>query len=300
MALRRMLSKSLSTSRRFARLHELVPDLAEFAQSLYPLLNAHADDFGRQAGDVFTVRLAVHPTSPRTPDEFERALAAMDEVHLIQRYGPEGEEVIAIVKFDEHQPGLSKRTKSKFPAPPELSRGFPAPPELSRGSREFPGKSRASRELPKQLNRRELNGTELNGTKQEQERAPVAPTRDLLALFDDHHQRKFSTKAAITAGKDAKLIAQLWVDRQGDPVTVPMLIAAFFASADPWIPQAGYTVGVLVSQVGKLIPIAAKANRAPEVDWFEECKRLHENRCNGRHMHGIQMAIDAGKAEVPA
>src|SRR5580765_5475447 len=100
MARGRMISKSLSASEKFAKLVAEIPDLAEFAQSLYPLLVVHADDFGRQQGDVFTVHHAVHPTSPRSATDFALALAALREVKLIQWYVHEGREYIAIVDFE--------------------------------------------------------------------------------------------------------------------------------------------------------------------------------------------------------
>ncbi len=31
-------------------------------------------------------------------------------------------------------------------------------------------------------------------------------------------------------------------------------------------------------------------------DWFEECKRLHDRKCNGRMAHSNQMDFDAAKA----
>lgn len=110
-----MLSKALSTSVSFARLFDVAPDLAEFCQSLYPLMNAHADDFGREQGDALTVKFKMHPFSSRTPAEFERALVALDQVGLIHWYQADGKRIYQIVKFDTHQPGLHKRTKSQFP-----------------------------------------------------------------------------------------------------------------------------------------------------------------------------------------
>jgi len=118
-----MISKTLSTSEKRASLHLLVPDLAEFCQQLYPLLIAHADDFGRLQGDVFTVKHLIDPTSPRLLPDFERALTALDDVGLILRYesdngGVTPRRLIQIANFDPHQLGLHKRTGSEFPAPP--------------------------------------------------------------------------------------------------------------------------------------------------------------------------------------
>lgn len=118
MARGRMISKSLSTSEKYAALHEADPGLAEFCQSLFPLLVAHADDFGRLAGDPFSVRLSIMPTSPRVITEFGSALALLDRVGLIRLYEAGGRKFIQIQKFEDHQTGLHKRTRSHFPDPP--------------------------------------------------------------------------------------------------------------------------------------------------------------------------------------
>lgn len=144
-----MLSKSLSTSVKRARLHEALGPLAEFAQALYPLLVAHADDFGRQSGDSFTVKHQIDPTSPRTLVEFDEALDGMANVGLLVRYDNKGTQVLSITDFENHQTGLHKRTESRFPPPP--------PAELPGNFPEIPGNS-GSRA------RAELKGTEGKGT----------------------------------------------------------------------------------------------------------------------------------------
>jgi hypothetical protein len=113
-----MIAKSLSTSRRYGRLHEVAGKRAEFCQALYPLLVAHADDFGRLAGDVYTVKHAIIPTSPRKERDLASALADLERVGLIQWYEFGDDKCIQITDFDEHQQGLHKRTKSVFPEPP--------------------------------------------------------------------------------------------------------------------------------------------------------------------------------------
>jgi hypothetical protein len=110
-----MLSRSLGASRKFARCGKAA---GEFPQLLFALLVPHADDFGRMTSDAFTVKLTVFPSSPRTEDEFEAALVALEHAHLIVRYPFKEGQVLQIRKFEEHQRGLSKRTRSDFPAPP--------------------------------------------------------------------------------------------------------------------------------------------------------------------------------------
>jgi hypothetical protein len=134
-----MISKSLSTSRKFAELSR-AGELTEFCQLLFPLLVSHADDYGRLSGDAFTVKFQVFPISPRPVEDFERAIAHLDSAGLIQCYEANGDKFIQVSKFDDHQTGLHKRSASKIPEPPGNSRKFP--------------------EIPGQQNRTELNRRE--------------------------------------------------------------------------------------------------------------------------------------------
>ena len=145
MARGRLVSRTLGSSRKFAALSQTAGKLAEFAQTLYPLLVANSDDYGRMAGDAFTVKHAVFPTSRRKEGEFRLALNAMHNSGLIRLYDAEGQLTLQIEQFDEHQPGLSKRTKSKFPGPPVNFTEIP----------ESPGSSGAT-----EGNRTEFKGTE--------------------------------------------------------------------------------------------------------------------------------------------
>jgi hypothetical protein len=128
-----MISKSLSTSEKRAALHHVAGKLAEFCQAIYPLLIAHADDFGRLAGDVFTIKHLIDPTSPRKLVEFEAALMALHNVGLITWYqadegsGGYGKWFVAIRSFAAHQTlkGHDKDGRtSSFPPPPENPNDF--------------------------------------------------------------------------------------------------------------------------------------------------------------------------------
>jgi len=112
----RLLARSLSTSRRYAALYVRAPDLAEFAQLLYPLLMIHADDYGRFDGDPWTVKQVVLPASPRPPQNFEQALAALTKVGLLIRYGVAGRTYYEVNNFKKHQ-HLKFQAPSEFPAP---------------------------------------------------------------------------------------------------------------------------------------------------------------------------------------
>lgn len=81
----------------------------------------HTDDFGRHAGDPFTVKHLIDPTSRRSLDEFARGLQHLHEVELVIWYEANGKRYYQISDFDPHQPGLHKRTASACPAPPHTA-----------------------------------------------------------------------------------------------------------------------------------------------------------------------------------
>lgn len=141
MARGRMISKSLSTSEKFAALVEYVPTIAEFCHALYPLLVIHTDDFGRLQGDPFTVKALCYPASPRPLAEFSHALQALHDVTLLTWYAVDNKGFIQITVFERHQQGLHKRTRS----------AFPRVPGSSGNDEEFPGQEKG-----RELKRREL------------------------------------------------------------------------------------------------------------------------------------------------
>jgi len=162
MARGRLIARSLSTSERYARLHTLAGPLAEFCQAVYPLIVVWADDHGRLAGDPFTVKHQIVPTSPRAEAEVAEALEALARAELIAWYTAHGRQWIQIIGFDEHQPGLQKRTPSVIPEPPGSSGNFPEVPGTSAKRRETAGNSPSRARA--ELNRTELNRTEQKGT----------------------------------------------------------------------------------------------------------------------------------------
>ncbi len=118
MARGRMISKSLSTSEKFAALTTTAGELAEFCHALYPLLVVHSDDFGRLQGDPFTVKALCYPGSRRSLDEFAVALEQLTRIGLIVWFDVLGKKYVQIENFEKHQLGLHKRTRSRFPRIP--------------------------------------------------------------------------------------------------------------------------------------------------------------------------------------
>lgn len=156
MARGRMISKSLSTSEKFAALETAAGALAEFCQTLYLLLVPHTDDFGRLQGDPFTVKHVCHPSSPRSLVEFSEGLKHLHGVRLINWYLVSYKKYIQIENFDPHQLGLHKRTRSAFPRVPGISGNDAEIPAQEKGTK---GKRRELKyPLPPEGGRRARRG----------------------------------------------------------------------------------------------------------------------------------------------
>jgi uncharacterized protein YdaU (DUF1376 family) len=115
-----------------------------------------------------------------------------------------------------------------------------------------------------------------------------APTRELLTLFSELHQKRFGTPAEISGKKDGAILAAMF--RQRGLEETRRLVAAFFELRDPWVQERGFSVGVFKTQIAKLL--AKRPARQPAKDWRAECAELHGSRCTNVTFHEAQM--DAG------
>ena len=195
MARGRLISKSLGSSRKFHAVLKVGGKLGEFCQVLFPLVVANTDDFGRMPGDAFTVKNVVLPSSSRSEAEFDRALDALQTVNLIIRYEIEDVLYLQVCKFDEHQPNLHKRCKSKFPEFPES-----------------PGDSGISRIYRPNL--RELNLSQSN-PEENPEPAQSAEARLFASFWDAYPKKK--------AKDDAR---KAWDKRHPTTAFLAMILAA--------------------------------------------------------------------------
>lgn len=265
-----MISKSLSTSQKFASLATIAGDLHEFSQLLFPLIVAHSDDFGRLQGDPFTVKHQCHPTSTRSLEEFELALRHLHEVGLIIWFATNGRQYIQINDFEKHQQGLHKRTRSNFPRAHEDAE-----------TPDFIG-SDTFRELPGQL-----KGRELNLTKENLSTTSAVPA--LMKHYHDGYLKRFSEKPQINGAKDGAILKRLEKAHGQDAVIAR--IDRMLDSTDPFIASSGRTIGVLQACWNKLAgPLRAgqRPGRVPGckheppcVDAAAHTKRDVEDRKKG-------------------
>lgn len=260
MARGRLILRSLGSSRKFADTRTRAGALGEFAQSLYPLLVACSDDYGRQAGDAFTVKHAVFPTSPRTEVEFDETLDVLHEAGLVVRYEVGGRQVLQIVEFEKGQPNLHKRTGSQFPEP----------------SGYFP-------EFPSELKRTEPNSTQQNRT---------AHGAEAFEAFWSAYPKKKSKADAEKAWRKLAPSPELCQ-------RIHASIAAQLGSED-WRKDAGKYIPYPASWLNGRrwedeAPAPAAVSPSVDDDWFEECQALHGGNCGGSMKHRTRMLLDRAK-----
>lgn len=251
-----MISKSLSTSEKFANLSVTRNGLAEFCQVLYVMLIPHADDFGKLQGDPFTVKHQCFPASPRSADEFQAALSALHESELIIWYNVSGKRFVQITNFDPHQIGLHKRTKSVFPEIPGNSGKVMETPGTYGKVSDIPADSGKVQEIPSELKGRELKGTEGKGRELvtlERSRTVQKPPSDVPAAmqhYQDAYTARFHEKPNISGAKDGAILKRLLKAHGLD--AVKHRIGNMLHSQDAFIRGSGCTIGILSSQWNKL------------------------------------------------
>ena len=179
MANRRMLSKSISVS-------DETNELTDFAALLFTWMISHTDDYGVIPGSPGRNKALVVPRRNRTDAEVDAALEEMRALGLIYRYELNGKQYLQMVKFDQYQDGLNKRTAPRCPVCPEEQKGgfgrqegenlqalpaaseiFRETPAVSGNFSELPGISRNFRELPGNSCLTEPNRTEPNPANEE-------------------------------------------------------------------------------------------------------------------------------------
>lgn len=151
-----------------------VEGMSEWAQLLWDRVIVHADDFGRLPGEPAVVKALCKPLSLRPVGDFATALGEMARAGLILRYRAGGHIYIQVVKWDEHQEGLHKRTKSDFPeVPSDLT-------SICDEFREVPGSSGNLPEVPASCARAERKRNETKG-REGNAREDAAPPTPFLA-----------------------------------------------------------------------------------------------------------------------
>ncbi len=91
-------------------------------------------------------------------------------------------------------------------------------------------------------------------TKETRQKKHTERNPDIKKFIDHYHNtflERFNEKPMIDGGKDGKIIKSLLGTYEID--LLKELLDKFFNSADPFILQSGYTIGVFKSQINKLI-----------------------------------------------
>jgi hypothetical protein len=118
MAQRRLLNRSLGTSKKYYRLNERAGKLADFCQALFALIIPNCDDHGRFCGDAFSIKLNVFPVSKYAEADFEEALQALHDESLISLYEVGTGRFLYVHNFRREQPGIHYVAEPVYPEPP--------------------------------------------------------------------------------------------------------------------------------------------------------------------------------------
>ncbi len=108
MAQRRMISKSISVSKKLALLEP-------FPALLFTWLILHCDDGGNMPGDAFTIKGLVIPVRPETVKEVEAALMKVVDIGLIALFEEKGETYLHVVNWEKHQTLRKDRSTILYP-----------------------------------------------------------------------------------------------------------------------------------------------------------------------------------------
>jgi hypothetical protein len=169
MATGRMLRGQISIS-------EQVNELSLKAALLFTWMIPHTDDFGRMLGSPKKVKAIVVPLRDDiSSQDVDIALNEMHEKGLICRYKANDEYYIQFIKFEVHQQGLHKRTKSKI-LPPEEGN----PIDFSKSFPETPGNSTTELELELEKNKETL----ANANVKKKKKSPDCPYDEIFDLYE--------------------------------------------------------------------------------------------------------------------
>lgn len=104
---------------------EKVVELSIPARLLFIGLLNYVDDDGRMPYSPKRIKLQIFPADDITPQQVEAMIAEMCDLGMAQLYKVNDLTYLCIRNFNKHQK-IDKRSKSKYPAPPDWIGGFEA------------------------------------------------------------------------------------------------------------------------------------------------------------------------------
>jgi hypothetical protein len=264
-----MISKSLSTSEKRAVLHECAGKLAEFCQALYPLIVAHADDWGCIQGDVFTVKHLVDPTSPRKLADFETALMHLHNVGLIVWYEADGKRVVYVSAFSDHQQlrGHDKDGRKRtLPPPPENISKFDvgriwakARPESPKSALREEKRTEEKRTEPIQ-SPKNLATAEDGGEEQEDNEDRGVRGGDIRAFVqffcEEYSRRRFGARYMVIGSKHIPLVKRLL--RVYTLERLKKLATILLTTDEEWVTGTDRGIGILSTKASWLDGLLAE------------------------------------------
>lgn len=247
MAERRMISKVISISEKV----NFLPDI--FDMLLFTWMIPHTDDFGRLVGSPAKVKALVVPLLDKSLRDVRDSLQRLHDNGVIQWYEVDGEQFIQIKNFEEHQPGLHKRTRPKFPDPPNNSAN----------KIDFPGNSGNFPNIPPEEKGREGNRTEQKGREEEGKGTGSA---DSLPLDSNPHKDSILKLIKECKVEKCDLYSLDLIYSFIGAVDIEVIEAAIKKSSDKHI---NYAVNTLKNWLAEGKTTLEQINPAPRVTPFK-------------------------------
>lgn len=177
MAQRRMLSKSISTSKKLSKV-----DLLDAL--VFTWLIPHCDDFGRMDADPAMVKGIVLPVRSETVEQIAISLKNLNNIGLIKIYNVNGEEFLEIEKWEEHQTFKTDRGRMiKYPFPEQDGNH-----RIPNGNHRIP--------LSNEVKLSEVKSSTKNG----------AAHKNIFEFYVLEVKKQYGISPAINGGKDGHMV----------------------------------------------------------------------------------------------
>jgi hypothetical protein len=276
--------------------NEVLAQLPFEGRMLFAGLPLIADRAGRLEDRPLRIKAELFPFDDVKVDGL---LADLAEREFITRYQVDGVAVIQITKFVLHQAPHPKEPPSELPENPRNS-------EKSRQATEGRGRqvSSPSLALTGSSGSALTGSTQKNVSSMAQKTAPVEPAAPSPAVLVYPCQGTPQTWPLT----EAQLAEWRPLYRPGLDIEAECRKALAWVLANPGHQKTARGMkAFLVKWLNRTVDRGATSGRGQdvadrrqppavnEVDWAEECQRLHNRRCNGRYGHALQMQLDAAK-----
>lgn len=209
--------------------------------------------------------------------DFAEVLAALETAGFVQKYVVDGKPYGVVPSFAEHQVISPREAQSSLPDPA----GNVVTGNCTReGVREGKGKGTGTEGSSEALSRSEPDSPICF---EYPTIGPDGPSWRLRRVQVDEWRATYPGVDVLAECRRALAWVKANPGRRKTAKGMPKFLVS-------WLSRAVDSGRVTLEPPSDSAPVA------PKVDWFEECKRLHNSSCGGQWNHADRMWIDAEKA----